>query len=155
MTRVCNLDDVGCDVKVFTLGCDVIKVYDLGPDDDADCDIRVFVPGPQGPPGSPIFDVGSFLSPVAVVDTIAAPIRRWQRSFIQATAAPVDQPVIANPSDNGPWLIGLQVVGGNPITLNDAANIKLSGQWIGSPDSVLWLLWDGNSRYVEDHRNEI
>jgi hypothetical protein len=46
-------------------------------------------------------------------------------------------------------------VGGYPVTLNNASNIKLSGAAIMVADSILWLLWDGNSRYVESGRNEI
>lgn len=125
------------------------RTYDL----DTGCDIRVYVPGPPGPP---LISIGSFIAPIAVDGgTIAAPVNRWQRSFIQAAISALNQPVIPNPNDNGDWLMGLQVVGGFPITINNATNIKLSGQWVGNPDSILWLLWDGNSRYVESGRNEI
>lgn len=125
------------------------RAFDL----NSGCDIQVYV---DGPPGPPLVSVGSFVGPIMVDGgTIAAPIWRWQRSFIQAAIGVLNQPSIPAPADNGSWLIGLQVVGGFPITLNDSANIKLSGQWIGNPDSILWLLWDGNSRYVESGRNEI
>jgi hypothetical protein len=87
--------------------------------------------------------------------TIAAPTFRRQRSFIQAVSAPLNQPIIPNPSDNGPWEIYLYVVGPNSITINDVTNIKLSGQWNGIADSILYLQWDGNSRWVEGGRNEI
>lgn len=128
-----------------------MRVFDLGSEPQAD--IQVYVPGPPGPPLS---DVGSFLLPVDVSGgTIAAPVYRFQRSFIKAVTAPVVQPVIPNPADNSTWLIALQVVGTNSITLNNALNIKLASQWIGSADSILWLLWDGNSRYVEAYRNGI
>jgi hypothetical protein len=117
------------------------------------CAIRVYVPGPPGPP---LVNVGTILSPVAVDGgTIAAPVNRFQRSFITAALGPLVQPVIPNPGDNGPWLWCIYNVGSNPITLNNAANIKLSGEIVMNPDTVLWLQWDGNSRYIEDHRNEI
>ena len=117
------------------------------------CDIRVYIPGPPGPP---LVDVGSYLDPVNVsAGTIAAPTFRRQRSFIQAVSAPLNQPIIPNPSDNGPWEIYLYVVGPNSITINDVTNIKLSGQWNGIADSILYLQWDGNSRWVEGGRNEI
>jgi len=122
-------------------------------EEDGDCaNAEVFIPGPAGPP---IVSVGSFLSPVTITDTIAAPVNRRQRTFIQALAAPAVQPTIPNPGDNGPWELYLWVVGGYPVTLNDATNIKLSGQWVGIADSILYLQWDGNARYVEGGRNEI
>lgn len=130
-----------------------MRVWNLDPCSDQCPDIEVYIPGPPGPP---LTDVGTFLAPVNVsAGTIAAPVSRNQRSFIKATSAPVNQPVIPNPADNGPWMLILQVVGSNAITINNASNIKLSGQWIGSPDSIITLLWDGNSRYVEVNRNEI
>lgn len=122
--------------------------------DETDCDaISVYVPGPAGPP---LTSSGTFLAPVHIDGgTIAAPTWRWQRTFIQAHDGTVTQPTITNPSDNGAWLLGLQVVGGHPIILNDASNLTLSGEWVANPDSILWLLWDGNSRWVENGRNEI
>lgn len=129
-------------MRVFNLDCT---------DCDSECDVEIFIPGPPGPP---LVDVGSFLVPVVITSTIAAPVNRRQRSFIQS-AAPLDQPIIPNPSDNGPWELYLFCVAGQPITINDASNIKLSGQCILSPDSILYLQWDGHSRYVEGGRNEI
>lgn len=121
-------------------------------DDGGECDVKVFIPGPPGPP---CVDVGTILLPVVITTSIAAPVNRLQRSFLSA-AAPVNQPTIPNPSDNGPWRLELYVAtGSQPITINNASNIKLSGQWIGNPDSVLNLEWDGNTRYVESSRNEI
>jgi hypothetical protein len=117
------------------------------------CNVKVFIPGPPGPP---LISVGSYLVPTLIDSgTIAAPVARWQRDFIQAAIAPLNQPVISNPIDNGSWMLGLQVVGTNTITLNDASNIKLRYEWVGQADSILWLLWDGNSRWVESGRNEI
>jgi hypothetical protein len=117
------------------------------------CPIKVFIPGPPGPP---LVSIGTFLVPITIDGgTVLAPVSRWQRIFIQAALGTVTQPVIQNPIDNGSWLLGLQVVGGHPIILNDASNLKLSGEWVANPDSILWLLWDGNSRWVEDSRNEI
>lgn len=128
-----------------------MRVFELGSDSEAD--IQVYVPGPPGPP---LVSVGSFLLPIDVSGgTIAAPVYRLQRSYIKAVMAPVIQPAIPNPPDNDAWMIALQVVGTNSITLNNASNIKLASQWIGSSGSILWLLWDGNSQYIEDHRNGI
>jgi hypothetical protein len=130
-----------------------MRVWDLDCTDcDNECDVQVYIPGPPGPP---LTDVGSLLVPVVITSAIAAPLYRRQRSFI-SVVAPVTQPTIPNPGDNGPWEFFLYVAtGSEEITLNDAANLKLSGQWIGSPDSILYLQWDGNSRYVEAGRNEI
>ncbi len=127
------------------------QVFDLDACEDDGVDIELFIPGPPGPP---IVDVGTFLAPVVITDTIAAPVNGRQRSFIQSVT-PLDQPIIPNPVDNRPWELYLFCVGGAPITINNASNIKLSGQCILSPDSILYLQWDGNSRYVEGGRNEI
>lgn len=129
-----------------------MRIWNLDCDFDNECDIRVFIPGPPGPP---LVSVGSFLDPVIVTSSIAAPVFRRQRSFIQSAVAPIDQPAIPNPADNGAWELFLYVVGGHTITLNNVSNLKLSGQWVGNPDSTLYLQWDGNSRYVEAGRNEI
>lgn len=128
-----------------------MRVWNLDDVDDDESDIQVYV---LGPPGPGIVDVGSFLHPVIISSSIAAPANRRQRSFIQASS-PANQPAIPNPTDNSPWEIYLYVVGGSTITLNNASNLKLSGEWIGHPDSILYLQWDGNSRYVEGGRNEI
>lgn len=129
-----------------------MRIWNLNdPDCDSGVDIRVFIPGPPGPP---IVDVGSFLVPTVCSGELAAPIYRRQRSFISASA-PVGSLTIGSPDDNGPWELYVYVVGENSLTLNDLSNVKLSGQWIGQADSVLYLQWDGNSRYVEGGRNEI
>lgn len=141
--------------------CQPAFIFPLNDCDDEDdhmsnncCNgIEIFIPGPQGPP---LVSTGSFLVPISIDGgSIVAPVQRWQRMFIQAVHATVTNPTIANPADNGAWLLGLQVVGGYPVILNDASNIKLSGEWVANPDSILWLLWDGNSRWVESGRNEI
>ena len=130
-----------------------MRVWNLDGDFGDECDVVIFIPGPPGPY---LVSVGSFLLPVPIDSgTIAAPTFRYQRSFITAAVGEVNQPIIPNPPDNGSWLLGLQVVGGHPIVLNNAANLSLSGQWVSAPDSIIWLLWDGNSRYVENGRNEI
>jgi hypothetical protein len=130
-----------------------MRIWNLDCDSGSDCDIEVFIPGPSYPL---LVDVGSFLLPVDVYSgSIAAPISRRQRSFISSVEGPVTQPTIANPPYNGPWELYLYVVGDNQIILNDASNLKLSGQWVSSADSILYLQWDGNSRYVEGGRNEI
>ncbi len=116
-------------------------------------DVAVYLPGPPGPP---LIDVGSIADPVSIDLTgIDGPQFRRQRSFIQATNAEVDQPVMQNPSDNGPWELWLYVVGGFAVVLNNASNIKLSGQWVGTADSIIYFQWDGVSRWVEGGRNEI
>lgn len=127
--------------------------FDMDGDDCDDNRVKVSIPGPPGPP---LINVGSFLSPIDVsAGTIPAPVNRFQRTFISAVSNSVSQPVIPNPADNGSWLWMLQCVNGDPIVINNAANIKLSGQIILNPDTILTLIWDGNSRYVEVSRNEI
>lgn len=127
--------------------------------EDEGCDIEVFIPGPPGPP---IVDVGTLSvvlpnpGPVVVVGSIDAPVNRRQRSFLKSNGADVNQPVIPNPGDNGPWEIYFFWADlAFTLTLNNAANILLSGEWIGSYGSMLYLQWDGNSQYVEGGRNEI
>lgn len=129
---------------------------------DDSCDIALFIPGPPGPP---IVDVGSLVvsagppatpGPTSVVATIAAPINRRQRSFLKSGAGNLNNPAIPNPSDNGPWEYYLYWADAiNTLTLDDAANIKLSGEWVATKDSILYIQWDGNSKYVEGGRNEI
>jgi hypothetical protein len=130
-----------------------MRVWNLDCSDcDDECDVEIFLPGP---PGQPMIDVGSILVPVVITSSIAAPIYRRQRSFISC-ASPITQPSIPNPNDNGPWELFLYVAtGSSQFTLDNTTNIKLSGQWIGNADSILYLQWDGNSRYVEAGRNEI
>jgi len=129
-----------------------MRVWNLDSDmDDDSSDIRIFIPGPPGPP---LVDVGSLLSPVVVSTVVTAPSFRRQRSFIKANSD-ILQPILSNPPDNGPWELYLYVTGSHTVTFENASNIKLSGQWIGSPDSIIYLQWDGNSRYVEGGRNEI
>lgn len=128
-----------------------MRVFNLDACEDEGTDIQVFIPGPPGPP---IVDVGSFSEPIVITSTIAAPSFRRQRTFIIA-ASDIDQPAIPNPVDDGPWEFIIQVVGTHSITLNDASNIKLSGEWFATADSIMSILWDGNSRYVEQYRNEI
>lgn len=153
--RVCNLDDVGCDVAVFTLGCDTVRIYTLDPPDDGDdCDIKVYVPGPPGPPNV-IANVGSRAAPTLITASIAAPVNQRQRSFIKGNG-PVVDPVIANPSNNTTWELYLFATDDtDTVILNGSANLQLSGQWIGANGSMICLHWDGASQWVEDHRNEI
>ncbi len=132
MTRVWNLDQ-------------------CNPPDEVD--VAVYIPGPPGPP---LTDVGSFAEPVSIDLTgINGPQFRRQRSFITAEDGPIVDPVIQNPSDNGPWELWLYVVGANRITMNNASNLKLAGQWPATEDSILYLQWDTVSRWVEGGRNEI
>lgn len=129
------------------------RIWNLDCDEGDECDINIYLPGPPGPP---LIDVGKFTAPIDISGgAIPQPVARFQRTFISAVSHSVTQPTIPNPPDNGPWLLGLQVVGGNPILLATAGNIKLSGDWPAVADSILWLLWDENSRWLEDHRNEI
>jgi hypothetical protein len=135
------------------------QVFDLDGDCEDGVDIEVFIPGPPGPP---ITDVGTISivapapGPTPITATIAAPIYRRQRNFLKSAAGNVNQPAITNPSDNGPWelfIFWADMV--NTLTLNNAANILLSGEWVGVYGSILYLQWDGNSQYVEGGRNEL
>lgn len=140
-------------MRITNLNCDCSQ------DEDCDldgCDIQVYLPGPAGPALVIIGTRSGTPGPAKIISTVAAPIARRQLSFIQGFSSPVNQPTIANPPDNGPWELALFVTDStNRITLNNAANIELSGEWIGINGSILWLFWDGVSKYVEDHRNEI
>lgn len=121
--------------------------------DIENCDVQVYLPGPPGPP---IVDVATRLLPIFITLSIAAPVNRRQRSFISGNAAPINNPTIPNPSDNGPWELYLFTTDDtNTITLDNQVNLQLSGQWIGKSGSILYLQWDGVSQYVEGGRNEI
>jgi hypothetical protein len=132
-----------------------MRIFNLDSVDDS-CDVQVYLPGPPGPPLTIVGSRSGEPGPAEITTTIAAPISRRQLSFIVGSGGPINQPSIPNPPDNGPWEFGLFATDDtDTITLNDAANIQLSGQWIGMSGSILWLFWDGVSKYVEDRRNEI
>lgn len=121
--------------------------------DDGDCDIQVFIPGPPGPP---IVDLNTRALPALIVGTIAAPVNRRQRSFVSGSAGPINNPAIPNPSDNGAWELYLFCTDDvKTITLDNQVNIQLSGEFVGKNGSILYLQWDGFSKYVEGGRNEI
>jgi hypothetical protein len=133
-----------------------MKIYNMESCDDDDCQIRVFIPGPPGPPGPPLTDVGTRSIPVLITTSISAPVNRRQRSFIAGSSGPIINPTIPNPPDNGAWELFLFCTDNTKtITLEDQSNLQLSGQWIGANGSILCLQWDGASKYVEEHRNEI
>lgn len=140
-------------VVIIDPDCSIdVEVVDLDTGEEVD----IFLPGPTGPPGPPMINVGSRSVPVLVTGTIAAPVNRRQRSFISGSGGPSNNPVIPNPSDNGVWELYLFCTDNdNPVILETQSNIQLSGQWIGQNGSILCLHWDSESKYVEDHRNEI
>lgn len=130
-----------------------MRIWNLDGCGDDNCDVQVFIPGPPGPP---LVDVGTRLIPIGVTTLIAAPVTRRQRSFIVGSDGPSMNPAISNPIDNGAWELYLFCTDNtDTVTLESQSNIQLSGQWIGSNGSVLYLQWDGNSMYVEGGRNEI
>lgn len=140
-------------MRIFDLDgeCDASCVAVTDP--SADCIIGVYLPGPPGP-GGVIVDVGSRTAPAAIVGAIIAPINDRQRSFIVGSGGPVLNPTLPNGADTQEWwLFGTSDV--DTVTLNNAANLQLSGQWIGGNGSMLYLQWDGTSKYVEAGRNEI
>ena len=50
-----------------------MRVWNMNCDWDDECDVRVYIPGPPGPP---LVDVGSYLHPVDIsAGTIAAPVK--------------------------------------------------------------------------------
>jgi hypothetical protein len=130
-----------------------MRVYSLDSCEHDDTDVRVFIPGPAGPP---IVDVGSLAAPALISAGIAAPVNRRQRSFIKGNSGPINNPSIADPGDDGAWELYLFCTDDtDSITLESQSNLFLSGQWIGTKGSILYLQWDGVSQYVEGGRNEI
>lgn len=133
-----------------------MRIWNLDCTDEGDSDIKIYLPGPAGPPLTVVGTRSGTPGPAKIISAIPAPVARRQLSFIVGFSGPVNQPTIANPPDDGPWEIGLFCTDSTKsITLNNASNIQLSGEWIGINGSILWLFWDGVSKYVEDHRNEI
>lgn len=132
------------------------QIWNLDCSDDGDCDIRVYIPGPPGPPNN-LIDVGTRAAPVLITGSIAAPVNPRQRSFIKGNAGPVVDPTIPNPAViNAPYELYLFATDDtNSVTMNGSSNLQLSGQWIGTNGSMLYLQWDKVSKYVEAGRNEI
>ncbi len=143
---VWNLDNDQC------LDDGPIQIVNL----DTDCPVEVLIPGPSGPVGPALTVVGMRSDPALITTTLIAPVTRNQLSFVVGSGGPIDQPILPNPPDNNPWIWWLFTTDDvNTLTLNDATNLQLSGQWVGSSGSILQLFWDGVSKYVEVFRNEI
>ena len=135
-----------------------MRVWNLDDCDDSDCDIKVYLPGPAGPADG-MTDVGTILLPALIVGAITGPLYSRQRSFIKGNGpGPVTNPTLPN-GTNSPTAVMEWVLfatdSTNTVTLNNASNLKLSGQWIGGAGSILCLHWDNNSQWVEAYRNEI
>lgn len=152
--RIFNLNPDGeCDVEIFELdNCDSPGI-----------DVSVFIPGPpgpQGPVGPPgpsggsITDVGTRSLPVLITSAIASPVNQRQRSFISGNAGPVLNPTLGTGSGTQEWWL-FTTNDTNTVSLNNASNLLLSGEWIGRNGSMLLLIWDNNSMWVEAARNEI
>lgn len=108
------------------------------------------VPGPS----AAIIDSGSLASPNLVSTAISLIDVQRQRVFIAGNGAPSTNPTLPNSGGTRElYLYGSSDV--NTVELNDASNLKLSGQWYAVKDSVLYLIWDGATRWVEVSRNEI
>lgn len=117
----------------------------------------VIYQGPPGPAGSsapPFVDVGSRASPTLITSSIAAPTNQQERKFIKGSGGPVVDPSIGNGSGTRELLL-FCCSDTDTVELNDTANLQLSGKWIGADGSMLFLQWDGGSKWVEVGRNEI
>jgi hypothetical protein len=130
--------------------CSNVCITEDGPD------ICIYIPGPPGPagPGAAIIDLGTRASPEMISESIPAQTIQRQRIFIEGASGPALDPVLTNGSGTYE-LILFCTSSTNTVTLNGASNLQLSGQWVGLSGSMICLIWDGSSQYVEAYRNEI
>lgn len=113
-------------------------------------EINQGIPGPS----AAIIDSGSITTPNLITTSIPLLGVQRQRVFIAGSGGPALNPTLPD----GAGTRELYLYGssdGNHVELNNALNLKLSGQWYAVKDSMLYLMWDNNSRWIEVGRNEI
>lgn len=114
--------------------------------------------GPRGEPGGAATDYTDADDPQLLANSAALDIPGAEdpvsRIFIAGSAAAVTGITIPD----GVTGQKVKLVGtsdSNTVGITNAANLKLSGDWVARDGSILSLEWDNDSRWLEESRNEI
>lgn len=106
--------------------------------------------------GALITDLSTRASPQAVTTAISltgATVRT--RKFIKGSPGAITNPTLPNGSVNLKELYLFACDDTATVTMNNASNLELESAWVGGNGSMLYLMWDGASKWVEVSRNAI
>lgn len=112
----------------------------------------------EGSSAEPITDIGMRTAPVlafsnTLVDIGDASFLR-RRVFIKGGSGEAVNPILPDGEQSDElWLFACDNTAS--VLLQGAANLQLSGDWLGVSGSILYLQWDNVSMWVEGDRNEI